>query len=195
TDYIFDGKKAAPYTEEDAANPQSVYGRTKLAGEEAVRNSGADYLIFRTSWVYGIRGHNFLLTILRLAKEREELRIVDDQIGAPTWSRMIAEATSLALARCFSVHAPRFASGFSGTYHLTSDGSTSWHGFTKAIVEKLEKKPRLVPIPTEDYPLPAVRPKNSILSNEKLKSTFGIALPDWNSCLDQCLADKGIPVQ
>ncbi len=195
TDYVFDGKKSGPYLEEDAANPQSVYGRTKLAGEEAVRNSGAEHLIFRTSWVYGIRGHNFLLTILRLAKERDELKVVDDQIGAPTWSRMIAEATSLSLAKCYGQRGSAFSSSFSGTYHLTSNGATSWHGFTEAILDKLEKRPKLIPIPTEDYPLPAVRPKNSILSNEKLASTFGIALPDWHICLDLCLADKGVSVR
>lgn len=184
TDYVFDGSKAGAYAEEDATHPLSVYGSTKLAGEEAVRQSGADHLIFRTSWVYGTRGHNFLLTMLRLAREREELKIIDDQIGAPTWSRMIAEATSLALVQFLA--SPQ---GKSGTYHLTSGGSTSWYGFTKAILEKLEKKPRLVPIPTEDYPLPAVRPKNSILSNEKLESAFGLALPDWSICLELCMTD------
>lgn len=186
TDYVFDGTKNGAYTEEDNPNPLSVYGSTKLAGEEAVRNSGAAHLIFRTSWVYGVRGHNFLLTILRLAKERNELRIIDDQVGAPTWSRMIAEVTSLALSRCLAADA---FEAMSGTYHLTSAGSTSWHGFTKAIIDGLEKKPMLVPIATEDYPLPAVRPKNSVLSNDKLKSVFDLSLPDWNVCLKQCLGD------
>ena len=189
TDYIFDGKKIGPYAEDDETNPLSVYGRTKLIGEEAVRASGADHLIFRTSWVYGTRGHNFLLTILRLAKEREELRIVDDQIGAPTRSRMIAEATSLALVQFLPCREK------SGTYHLTSKGSTSWHGFAQAMLDNLEKRPRLLPIPTENYPLPAMRPKNSLLSNEKLKSAFGLSLPDWKACLDQCMADKGCATQ
>ena len=181
TDYVFDGKKNGPYAEEDETNPLSVYGRTKLMGEEAIRNAGARHLIFRTSWVYGMRGHNFLLTILRLAGEREELRIIDDQIGAPTWSRMIAEATSIALAG--------FREGLEGTYHLASSGATSWYGFAQAILESspLEKKPKLFPIPTEDYPLPAPRPKNSRLSSEKLHSAFGISLPDWQSCLALCM--------
>lgn len=181
TDYVFDGKKPGGYTEEDQTGPVSVYGKTKLAGEEAVRNSGANHLIFRTSWVYGMRGRNFLLTMLRLMKEREELKIVDDQIGAPTWSRMIAEATSLAIAG--------FRDDLSGTYHMTAGGSTSWHGFAAAILELsgLEKKPRLLPIPTEAYPLPARRPQNSILSNEKLHSDFGIQLPDWRASLALCL--------
>ena len=181
TDYVFDGKKNGPYLEGDSPNPLSVYGKTKLAGEEAIRNAGARHLIFRTSWVYGMRGHNFLLTISRLAKERDELRIIDDQIGAPTWSRMISEASSIALAG--------FREGLEGTYHLTSKGATSWYGFTQAILEcaHLEKNPKLVSIPTEAYPLPAARPKNSILSNEKLHSAFGISLPDWRSCLALCM--------
>ena len=124
TDYVFDGAKTTPYTEEDAPNPLNVYGRTKLAGEQAVQAAGVPHLILRTSWVYGMRGKNFLLTILRLAREREELKIVDDQIGAPTWSRTIAEATAQILT---SGAWP--VSGASGIYHLTASGSTSWYGF------------------------------------------------------------------
>jgi len=181
TDYVFDGTKRGPYLEDDIPNPLSVYGKTKLAGEEAIRSSGAKHLIFRTSWVYGMRGHNFLLTISKLAREREELRIIDDQTGAPTWSRMIGEASSIAMAG--------FREELAGTYHLTSKGATSWHGFTQAILEgsALERKPKLVPIPTEGYPLPAARPGNSLLSNEKLQSAFGISLPDWKSCLALCM--------
>lgn len=181
TDYVFDGKKNAPYLEDDIPNPLSVYGKTKLAGEEAIRNCRAKHLIFRTSWVYGMRGHNFLLTISRLAKERNEIRVIDDQIGSPTWSRMIGEATSLALVQ--------FREESGGTYHLTSSGATSWYGFTQAILENshLEKEPELLPIPTEAYPLPAPRPRNSRLSNEKLHSAFGISLPDWRSCLALCM--------
>lgn len=188
TDYVFDGAKPDPYLENGITNPLGVYGRTKLAGEDAVRASGAAHLIFRTSWVYGVRGHNFLHTILRLAKERDELRIVDDQIGAPTWSRMIAETTALALAQCPSLEA---LSEKSGTYHLTSRGSTSWHGFAKAILETFspEKKPELTPIPTSSYPLPAARPKNSVLSNDKLQRAFGIAIPQWDACLELCMQD------
>ena len=127
TDYVFDGKKQGCYSENDPTRPQNVYGKTKLAGEEAIRASGAKHLIFRTSWVYSMRGRNFLLTVLRLAQEREELKVIDDQIGAPTWCRMIAEATSLAIAR--------FQGDLSGTYHMTAGGSTSWHGFAAAILE------------------------------------------------------------
>lgn len=185
TDYVFDGKKPGGYKEEDQTNPLSVYGKTKLAGEEATRNSDANHLIFRTSWVYGMRGHNFLLTMLRLAREREELRIVDDQIGAPTWSRMIAEATSLAIGS--------YREDLSGTYHMSAGGSTSWRGFAGAIFElsNLEKKPKLIPIPTEDYPLPAKRPQNSILSNIKLNSCFGLQLPEWKASLSLCLDIAG----
>ena len=185
TDYVFDGKKQGGYSENDTTCPQNVYGKTKLAGEAAIRESGARHLIFRTSWVYGLRGRNFLLTVLRLAQEREALEIVDDQIGAPTWCRMIAEATSLALSG--------FHEGLSGTYHMTAAGSTSWHGFAAAILELsgIEKKPALTPIPTEDYPLPAARPQNSILSNEKLHSGFGLRLPDWRSSLALCLDAAG----
>ena len=182
TDYVFDGKKTNAYTEEDSPNPLSIYGKTKLAGEEAIRANCARHLIFRTSWVYGLRGRNFLLTIQRLAKEREELKIVADQIGAPTWSRMIAEATSLAIARAHD--------GLTGTYHLTAGGSTSWYGFAAAILEMsgFERIPGLHPIPTEDYPLPAARPRNSVLSSDKLLNDFGLSMPDWKSSLELCMS-------
>ncbi|MBY0577998.1 MAG: dTDP-4-dehydrorhamnose reductase [Burkholderiales bacterium] len=191
TDYVFDGTKIGPYLENDIPCPLSVYGRTKLAGEDAVRNSGAAHLIFRTSWVYGVRGHNFLHTILRLARERNELRIVDDQIGAPTWSRMIAEVTAQILAQCFSPASSSGLADVGGIYNLTSSGQTSWHGFAKAILDAslLERKPELIPIPTESYPLPAPRPKNSALSHEKLESTFGIMPPSWDACLSMCMRD------
>lgn len=193
TDYVFDGTRSVPYTETDTPNPLSVYGRTKLAGEDAVARSGAAHLILRTSWVYGVRGHNFLLTILRLARERDELRIVDDQIGAPTWSRMIAEATSQILAQCLSPLAPgpSHFTDMSGIYHLSSGGRTSWHGFANAILEAstLEKRPALIPIPTTGYPLPASRPQNSLLSSEKLQSACGISLPAWDACLEMCMQD------
>ncbi|NNM82741.1 MAG: dTDP-4-dehydrorhamnose reductase [Burkholderiales bacterium] len=186
TDYVFDGTKTGPYEENEATCPLSAYGRTKLAGEEAVRNSGAAHLVFRTSWVYGVRGHNFLRTMLRLAKERDELRIVSDQIGAPTWSRMIAEATSLVLAKCPDIDAIREKSGI---YHLSSSGSTSWFGFASVILKDADIA--LHPIPSEAYPLPAARPKNSLLSGEKLESVFGIRLPDWESSLALCRGDLG----
>jgi len=187
TDYVFDGSNATPYTEEDAPNPINVYGKTKLAGEDAIRASGVPHLILRTSWVYGMRGKNFLLTIQRLAKERDELKIVADQIGAPTWSRMVAEASAQILAQ-------RGADlgDISGLYHLTAAGQTSWHGFTQAIIEHSrsgeQALPRLVPISTAEYPLPAPRPLFSLLSNNKLFKTFGIELPSWADSLALCVA-------
>jgi len=194
TDYVFDGRKDTPYTEEDAPNPLSVYGRTKLAGEEAIRASGARHLILRTSWVYGMRGRNFLLTILRLAREREELRIVADQFGAPTWSRMIAEVTSAVLARMVGGGS---VSAISGTYHLTASGSTSWHGFTEAVIEGAVRAWGLEPatrrvlrIATSDYPTPAARPANSRMSCARLRRDFDVWLPDWSECLQLCLAER-----
>jgi len=189
TDYVFDGSKEGAYTEEDRTNPCNVYGKTKLAGEEAVQGSGAAHIILRTSWVYGARGKNFLLTMLRLAREREELKIVADQIGAPTWSRMIAEASAQILAQRIG-HWHEMA----GLYHFTAGGSTSWHGFASKIVElgEIPVKPRIVPIPTSEYPLPAVRPKNSILSNRKLATTFGLVMPEWEQSLRLCMERDGM---
>ncbi len=180
TDYVFDGSKVGPYVEDDPTCPINVYGKTKLAGEDAIRAVGLPHLILRTSWVYGVRGKNFLLTILRLAKEREELKIVGDQIGAPTWSRLIAETTAQIVAQRLAV-----LQELNGTYNFTAAGNTSWHGFASAIVQGggLEKQPRLLPIPTSEYPLPAPRPKNSVLSNDKLRKEFGVAMPDWQLCL------------
>lgn len=192
TDYVFDGAKQGAYLETDAPNPQSVYGRTKLAGEEAVRAVGGKHLILRTSWVYGSRGHNFMLTMLRLARERSELRIVDDQIGAPTWCRSLAEVTAQMMAQ---IHAPgtvrQDEANFAGIYHLTSSGAVSWHGFAKAILEEagIEPCPGLVAIPSTEYPTPAHRPANSVLSNEKLKRVFGLEAGDWRSNLRLCLEE------
>lgn len=189
TDYVFDGTKTTPYTEEDAPNPINVYGKTKLAGEQAVQAAGIPHLIFRTSWVYGRRGKNFLLTILRLAQERDELKIVDDQVGAPTWSRLIAEATAQILAQ-------RRAnlSEVGGLYHLTSAGRTSWHGFARAILDRAARpRPRLVAIPGADYPLPAPRPCNSGLSNQKMQRDFGLALPAWDAALALCCREMNAP--
>ena len=196
TDYVFDGSKTTPYIEADPPRPINVYGRTKLAGEQAVQAVGGAHLIFRTSWVYGLRGRNFLLTILRLAKERDELRIVDDQFGAPTWSRMIAEATAQVLAQCFSPLTSNVSllTEQSGLYHLTAAGQTSWHGFTKAILEELARSPlatphspKLTPITTPEYPLPAPRPLYSVLANHKLTQAMDLALPAWDVSLKLCM--------
>jgi dTDP-4-dehydrorhamnose reductase len=189
TDYVFDGAKGAPYEEIDAPHALSVYGKTKLAGEKAIAAVDCAHLILRTSWVYGARGKNFLLTMQRLAREREELRVVDDQIGAPTWSRMLAEATGLILGQC--LHKGRVAERLrdkGGLYHLSAAGQTSWFGFASAIVQQGEKPPRMTPITTADYPLPAARPAYSVLSNDKIARHFGIRLPDWQHGLAQCLA-------
>ena len=194
TDYVFDGRKQSPYTEEDEANPLNVYGKTKLAGDHAVQNSGAPYLIFRTSWVYGVRGHNFLRTLLRLFAEREEISIVDDQIGAPTWSRMIAEVTAQCLGQAFSPSTGITLQDISGLYNLTAAGETSWYGFAQSIADQTSAKhlvpkvSRLKPIPSEDYPLPATRSKYGVLSHQKLNNTFGLVIPPWDEQLQLCLA-------
>lgn len=192
TDYVYDGEKQGAYVETDATNPQNVYGKTKLAGEQAIAAAGIPHLILRTSWVYGLRGKNFLLTVRRLAAERDELRIVADQFGAPTWSRTIADTTAHIVARLQpqGQAAPDLAAweAHSGIYHLTAQGSTSWHGFTQAIVAhpSTAKKPVVTPIKTEDYPLPAKRPKNSVLSCAKLSAAF-CGLPQWDHALRLCL--------
>jgi dTDP-4-dehydrorhamnose reductase len=202
TDYVFDGKKQTPYTEDDPANPQNVYGRTKLAGECAIQQTGAAHLIFRATWVYGREGRNFLLTILRLATEREELRIVDDQTGAPTSSREIASATTQLLRTLYS--GDRNLSSFatlSGIYHMTAAGETTWCGFAKAIVDYASAHPacdgwlrtatnkrpllvrRVIATNTQSYPTPAPRPQYSVLSNARLERVFGIRLPSWQQQL------------
>lgn len=186
TDYVYDGNKTTPYVETDRTNPVSTYGRTKLEGERAVVSVGGDHLIFRTSWVYAGRGKNFLLTMLRLANERSQLRVVSDQFGAPTWSRAIAQATAAAIATT--------ARGAGGIYHLSANGRTSWHGFARRIVE-LGATAGLCPdvpvqaIATSEYPTPAQRPANSLLCTDKLSTQFGIRLPDWDESLRQCLAE------
>lgn len=190
TEYIFDGTKNTPYEEIDAPHPLNVYGESKLAGEQAVAASGAAQLTLRTSWVYGLRGRNFLRTIQRLANERDELRVVDDQVGAPTWSRAIAEATAAILAQCLhqdSVTGRLREQG--GLYHLSCAGQTSWFGFASAIVAGPPKPPRMTPITTAEYPLPAPRPAYSVLANARLARTFGIRLPTWDEALRLCLAD------
>jgi dTDP-4-dehydrorhamnose reductase len=208
TDYVFDGSKNSPYEETDPANPINVYGKTKLAGEQAIRDSGVHHLIFRTAWLYSTRGKNFLLTILRLATEREELRIVNDQIGAPTWSREIAFATAEVLQRVFDRTGNASAGAeLSGTYHVTAGGETNWFEFAKAILDEAKKqaispapwfaaathaKPLLArevtPTTTAEYPTPARRPAYSVLSNTRIARTFGIELGDWRTQLRRACA-------
>lgn len=185
TDYVFDGTKAEPYTEEDEPNPLNVYGKTKLAGERAIQATWEKHLIFRTSWVYGMRGKNFLLTILKLAKERDEIRVVDDQFGAPTWCRMIAEKTCKIILDALG---PKKGHSFEkhGTYHLVSQGYCSWYEFALAITRQFPGgKPNLIvsPISTDEYPSLAIRPKNSLLSCRKALKNFEIALPSWEEHL------------
>jgi dTDP-4-dehydrorhamnose reductase len=192
TDYVFDGSGAAPWREDDACGPLNVYGTTKLAGECAIQAAGCRHLIFRTSWVYGSRGSNFLLTMRRLLRERPELKIVADQVGAPTWCRDLAEATAQVLSQIVSP-----ASGLDrgvpwGVYHMTNAGETSWHGFAAAIqaLDEFDETcvpAHLLPIPSSDYPTPAKRPRNSRLSNDKLEQTFGLRLQDWRAALALCL--------
>lgn len=189
TDYVFDGVKAGAYVETDATDPQNVYGLTKLEGERAIAAAGCAHLILRTSWVYGRRGRNFLLTMLKLGSERPELRVVADQIGAPTWSKTIAVATSHIIAQ--GAGDAGWWNQYSGVYHLTSAGATSWHGFAEAIFTTAmgERAPKVTPIPADDYPVPARRPANSRLALDKLTETFGLRMPAWDDALRLCLSE------
>jgi dTDP-4-dehydrorhamnose reductase len=188
TDYVFDGTKQGSYVETDAPNPLNVYGQTKLAGDEAIQSVGGDFLILRTSWVYGSRGSNFLLTMLRLAKERPELRIVDDQIGAPTSSECIAQATANLLAQLLAPTGGGLQ-GRSGIYNLTNAGETTWFGFAKAFLTKQygAATPNLIPITTGEFPRPARRPANSRLSCQRVEETFGVRMPHWEDALSLVL--------
>ena len=206
TDYVFDGSKKSPYTDTDSPNPINVYGRTKLAGEQAIRDSGVPHLILRTAWVYAATARNFLLTILRLATQTEELRIVNDQFGSPTWSREVAGSTVKILARLFAQESAMEAfSCLGGTYHITAAGETSWFGFANAILEAAARVPpeaswfaaatngkpliarHVIPISTAEYPTPARRPSYSVLSNSRMLHQFGFELPDWRVQLHRCL--------
>ena len=196
TDYVFDGTKSGAYVEADPGCPISQYGRSKLAGEEAVTASGVPHLILRTSWVYGLHGKNFLKTIQRLAAERDVLRIVSDQYGAPTWAKTIAEGTAMAIDHLCKGSAswsilPDAWSKSGGIVHLTAQGSTSWHGFASEIVSRGERAGMVdvTAIPTSAYPTPAQRPQNSVLSSALFQDRFG-PLPDWESALAACLIEQ-----
>ncbi len=188
TDYVFDGTKLTAWVEDDPPAPLNAYGRSKLAGDRAVQAAGGAHLIFRLCWVYGGRGQNFLRTILRLATTREELRVVHDQHGCPTWARLIAEATAQALGAVLRDPDP---ARWTGVYHLACGGQTTWHGFASAIVDRLPAEHRrcraVTPIPTSQYPTPARRPAHSVLDCSKLERLFSLALPDWDAALTQCL--------
>jgi dTDP-4-dehydrorhamnose reductase len=190
TDYVFDGMKVGPYNEDDTPNPLGVYGKSKLAGERAITDVQGKHLILRTSWVYSAHGRNFLLTMQRLLQERPEVRIVADQIGAPTWAGTIANSTLALIERWQAGKAPTW-----GTYHLTAQGETSWFGFAQAIGEALRQQGKpcanLLPIPSSDYPTPAARPLNSCLDCSRLQREWGISQPDWQLALRECLAEQG----
>ncbi|MBH3409887.1 dTDP-4-dehydrorhamnose reductase [Pseudomonas putida] len=186
TDYVFDGEKALPYTELDRPNPLGVYGRSKLAGEQAITAVDGEHLILRTSWVYSLYGRNFLLTMQRLLQEKPQLRVVDDQVGAPTWATTIAVATRQLIARWQAGQR-----GAWGTYHLTAQGETSWFGFAQAIGEQLKARglpcAELVPIASSEYPPPARRPANSRLDCSRLAGEWDVHLPHWQQALIDCL--------
>lgn len=194
TDYVFNGKSTVPYREDSPTSPLNYYGVTKLAGEKAIQESGCRHLILRTSWVYALRGHNFLLTMLKLAMERDHLKIVSDQIGAPTWCRMIAEATAQLIK-----YGKDQSSDVDGVYNVTCSGSTSWYGFAVAIFDLfaalkkakgLEYKiPQLSGILTQNYPTPATRPMYSELSHDKVQNTFELYMPHWHEALELCLQE------
>lgn len=195
TDYVFDGKKSGAYLETDNTAPQSVYGESKRAGELAIEAAGCNYLNFRTSWVFAARGNNFAKTMLRLAKERDELRVISDQIGAPTSAELIADVTALALYRL--TYDQPLAESASGTYHLVADGETSWHGYALFVIKEslchganLKTMPKqVIPISTAEYPLPAHRPANSRLNTQKLRETFGVTLPSWQIHVQRTIAE------
>jgi dTDP-4-dehydrorhamnose reductase len=196
TDYVFDGKKSSPYTEEDLPNPINAYGRSKLAGERAIEQSGSDYLILRTSWIFAARRNNFLRTILRLARERDQLSIVADQVGAPTWARQVAEATAIIVQVAWRER--RKTSFTSEILHVTAGGATSWYGFAGAILDQaiarglLLKRPKLNAIASSEYPTPAARPKNSRLLGQRVLKRFGISLPQWQEACAVCMQDHAL---
>lgn len=191
TDYVFDGSGEQPWREDDAPAPLSVYGATKLAGEQAIRHSGCEHLIFRTSWVYAARGGNFARTMLRLAAEREQLSVIDDQIGAPTGAELIADASAHAIRSTLKDRS------LCGTYHLAAAGQTSWHAYASFVIDHARRAgaalavQKINPIPTADYPTPATRPLNSRLDTQRLRSRFGLHLADWRDGVTRMLAEIG----
>lgn len=195
TDYVYDGLKDTPYLESDACGALGVYGKSKVAGEEAIVAAGGLHLIFRTSWVYGSHGHNFAKTILRLARDREQLRVVGDQFGAPTNASLIADVTSLILHQ-YALN-PDAINGKTGVYHLVGGGKTSWHGFATTLVEEATKvgialkceSSAITSIASHEYPLPAPRPMNSCLNTQKIYTLFGIKIPDWTYYIPRFVRD------
>lgn len=195
TDYVFDGTKKGAWDETDAVNPLSVYGRTKLEGEERIRASGARHLILRTSWVFALRGSNFAKTMIRLAKERETLNVVADQHGAPTGAELLADATALALYRIAALGPD--ARSLSGTYHLTAGGSTTWHAYARHVLAQAQAHEAVLkvgpdavqPIASSAFPTPAARPENSLLDSSKFCDSFGLVLPDWRYHVNRLVAE------
>jgi dTDP-4-dehydrorhamnose reductase len=193
TDYVFDGSQSQPYVVDAPTGPLGAYGRSKLAGEQALRDSGANHLALRTAWVYAAHGHNFLRTMLRLGAEREELRVVADQHGAPTDTTLIVNASLAALARWQHADAAQRRQ-LSGTHHLVASGATTWHGFASAIFEQaaaqglIARQPRVIPISSSEFPTPAVRPAWSLLDNTNFQRQFGVTLPDWHDGLRNVIA-------
>jgi dTDP-4-dehydrorhamnose reductase len=191
TDYVFDGSKSGPYVEGDPLRPLNVYGATKLAGERNIQQAGGNFLIFRTSWVFSPHGQNFLRTMLRLGQDHDQLRVVNDQKGAPTSTLALAIATR----RVIEIVAEHNPDRATGTYHMTCAGETTWFGFAQSIFSRTRaEKPwaSLIGIQSSEYPTPAKRPVNSVLSNEKLKVDFGVTLPSWEAALDGALQTLGI---
>lgn len=198
TDYVFDGSGNRPWRETDTTAPLSVYGRTKLEGEQRIQASGAKHLIFRTSWVYAARGGNFAKTMLRLAQERERLTVIDDQFGAPTGAELLADVTAQAIARVMAqAHAPAAASPLPGIYHLAAGGETTWHAYARHVVAaaaRLQpglplKAREIAAVPTSAFPTAAARPHNSRLDTGKLQRAFGLVLPPWQQGVDRMLAE------
>ncbi len=189
TDYVFDGTHSEPYVETDPPHPLGVYGQSKWLGEQTVLTSGTPALVFRTSWVYSLYGANFLRTMLRLGQERDTLKVVDDQWGAPTWAQSIAETTVAFLQQARGDELIPFIRRHQGVYHMTNSGATTWYAFAQAIFAlRPECRAQLIPIPASEYPSPVRRPANSRLNNRKLAEQLHLTLPPWQEALKRCLS-------